>query len=262
MIFDDARGLIGGQLVKVAGATAGQITNVTVTPDFKAKIEGTIDSKFMPLHRDATCTIRPEGLIAENYVDCNPGTLGSPALQSRTASRRRSGHPDHRASQPPRPVQHLQPADPSAVHRDHRRAGHRHRRRGADFNDILRRANPTLAEARKVIGILGSQQQQLAQAVDATSTIATQAAGHTASLQHFLDQAARLTTLTADHSGNSVSRSPGCPSCWTSPSHRSPSSTPWPSRAHRWSRNCTGRCRRCSRSSTISARSPPPPVRR
>ena len=41
----------------------------------------------MPFHQDATCTIRPEGLIAENYVDCDPGTPGSPPLQGS------GGHP-------------------------------------------------------------------------------------------------------------------------------------------------------------------------
>src|SRR5581483_1584015 len=65
VIFDDARGLVSGQLVKVAGATAGSISNVTVTADFKARIEATIERRFVPLHQDATCTIRPEGLIAE-----------------------------------------------------------------------------------------------------------------------------------------------------------------------------------------------------
>ncbi|HSO99357.1 MAG TPA: MlaD family protein, partial [Solirubrobacteraceae bacterium] len=82
VIFNDARGLIAGQLIKVAGARAGQIEDVVVTPDFKARVEGTIDSRFLPLRQDATCTIRPEGLIAENYVDCDPGTLGSPPLRA------------------------------------------------------------------------------------------------------------------------------------------------------------------------------------
>ena len=59
VIFDDARGLIGGQVVKIAGAKAGTIENVTVTSNFKARIEATIDSQFMPFHQDATCTIRP-----------------------------------------------------------------------------------------------------------------------------------------------------------------------------------------------------------
>ena len=94
VIFDDARGLVGGQLVKVAGAQAGSIQSVTVlscssapalcngaTTGFKAKIEATIDSKFTPFRSNATCTIRPQGLIAENYVECDPGSPPAPVLR-------------------------------------------------------------------------------------------------------------------------------------------------------------------------------------
>ncbi|MGH2870239.1 MAG: MlaD family protein [Solirubrobacteraceae bacterium] len=56
VIFDDARGLVAGQLVKVAGAQAGTIQSVTVTPGFKARIEATVDSTFMPFHEDALCS--------------------------------------------------------------------------------------------------------------------------------------------------------------------------------------------------------------
>lgn len=81
VIFDDARGLVAGQLVKIAGARAGTISDVRLTPGFKARIEATVQARFMPFHRDASCTIRPEGLIAENYLECDPGTRGSPPLR-------------------------------------------------------------------------------------------------------------------------------------------------------------------------------------
>ena len=48
--------------------------------------------------------------------------------------------------------------------------------RGQDFNDVLRRANPALALARQAIGILTTQKAQLATLVDATNTVATEAA--------------------------------------------------------------------------------------
>src|SRR5205807_8100583 len=73
-IFDDARGLIPGQLVKVAGARVGTIEGVSLTPDFKARVEMRVDGRFAPFRSDASCTIRPEGLLAENYVNCDPGT--------------------------------------------------------------------------------------------------------------------------------------------------------------------------------------------
>jgi ABC-type transporter Mla subunit MlaD len=207
VIFDDARGLVGGQLVKVAGARAGTIENVTVTPHFKARVEATIDSRFMPFHEDATCTIRPEGLIAENYIDCDPGTANSPVLASR------GGRP------PTVPVTHT--TEPvslldlfnifNAPTRERltllvNELGIATAGRGADLNDILRRANPALALARQAIGILARQKAQLATIVDATSAIAAEGAGHTANLQRFLDSAAALTSITASHSSN-ISRS-------------------------------------------------------
>jgi ABC-type transporter Mla subunit MlaD len=207
VIFDDARGLIGGQLVKVAGARAGTIQNVTVTPRFKARVEATIDSRFVPFHQDATCTIRPEGLIAENYIDCDPGTADSPVLRSV-------------GGQPPTvPVTHT--TEPvslldlfnifNAPTRERftvlvNELGIGTAGRGQDINDILRRANPTLALARRVIGILARQKAQLATIVDATSAIAAEGASHTANLQRFLDSAAALTSITASHSSN-ISRS-------------------------------------------------------
>ncbi len=210
VIFDDARGLIPGQLVKVAGAKAGEIENVTVTKDFKARIVGSIESKFMPFHQDATCTIRPEGLIAENYVECDPGTLGSPVLK---------GNP------PTVPVTHT--TEPVALTdlfnifnlptRERFQVlidelGIGTAGRGDDFNAILRRANPALGLADRTISILDRQKTQLAQIIDATNTIAAQGAGHTAALQSFVDQASALSTQTAAHAGaisQTIARLPG-----------------------------------------------------
>ncbi len=200
VIFDDARGLIGGQLVKVAGAQAGTIQNVVVTPDFKARVEATVGSRFMPFHQDATCTIRPEGLIAENYVDCDPGTANSPSLKA-------SG--DHPPTVPvtrtTEPVGLLDLFNMFNLPTRERfqaivdELGIGTAGRGNDFNDVLRRANPTLALARQAISILDRQRSQLATIVDATNTIAHEGATHTANVQRFLDQASSLSTLTAAH---------------------------------------------------------------
>ncbi len=213
VIFDDARGLIPGQLVKVAGATAGTITSVTVTPGFKARIVGTIDSRFMPFRQDATCSIRPEGLIAENYVDCDPGTLGSPVLRGVG-----NNPPTVPVSHTTEPVSLLDLFNMFNVPTQQRfqlivnELGIGTAGRGDDFNSILLRANPTLALAREVISILDRQRNQLASIVDDTNTIARQAAGHTAALQRFLDRSASLTSLTAAHKDSlsqAVARLPG-----------------------------------------------------
>jgi phospholipid/cholesterol/gamma-HCH transport system substrate-binding protein len=213
VIFDDARGLIGGQLVKVAGANAGTIENVTLTPDFKARIEATIDSKFIPFHQNATCIIRPQGLIAENYVDCDPGNANSPVLQAT------GGHPPTVPVQnTTEPVSLLDLFNMFNLPTRQRfmviinELGIGTSGRGQDFNDVLRRANPALGLARQAIGILTRQKAQLATLIDTTNTIAAEAAGHTGSLQSFLDHAGGLATLTAAHRDRlsaAINRLPG-----------------------------------------------------
>jgi ABC-type transporter Mla subunit MlaD len=213
VLFDDARGLIAGQLFKIAGAPAGTISDVTVTPDVKARIEATVDSRFTPFRQNASCSIRPSGLIAENYVDCDPGTPSSPPLKAS------GGYP------PTVPVAHtsepvslldlfnifnLPTRERFAVLINELGIGTAGE--GQNFNDILRRANPALASARRAISILQRQSTQLATFVDATNTIAAQAANHTVDLQNFLDRAAALATTTARHGANlslAINRLPG-----------------------------------------------------
>lgn len=200
VIFDDARGLVAGQLVKIAGAQAGTIDDVTLTADFKARIEATVDSRFLPLHRDATCTIRPEGLIGENYVECDPGTAGSTPLPTRDGR-----PPTVPVTRTTEPVGLLDVFDIFNEPTRERltvllnELGIATSARGPEINDILRRANPSLALARRVIAILQQQRGQLATAVDATDTIVANGAGHTSDVQQFLDRAAALTSLTAAH---------------------------------------------------------------
>jgi ABC-type transporter Mla subunit MlaD len=213
VIFDDARGLVAGQLVKVAGANAGTIENVVVTPDFKARIEATIDSRFMPFRRDATCAIRPQGLIAENYVDCDPGTAGSPPLPAR------GGHPPTvPVARTTEPVSLLDLFNTFNLPTRQRlmvvvdELGIGTSGRGQDLNQILLRANPTLSLARQAIGILARQRAELQTLVGATDRLAADGAAHTATLQRFLDEAAALTALTASHSSSisrAVARLPG-----------------------------------------------------
>ena len=213
VIFDDARGLIGGQLVKVAGAQAGTINNVVVTSDFKARIEASIESQFMPFRTNATCTIRPEGLIAENYIDCNPGSPPAPILKGENGF-----PPTVPVQNTSEPVSLLDLFNIFNVPTRERFAaliselGIGTAGEGQNFNDILRRANPALTLARQVIGILVRQKAQLATIIDATNTIASDAAGHTADVQNFLDRASALSTLTASHSSNlalAINRLPG-----------------------------------------------------
>lgn len=212
-IFDDARGLVAGQVVKIAGARAGTIENVIVTPDFKARIEASVERRFMPFHQDASCTIRPEALVAENYLECDPGSASSPPLT------RSGAHPptvplDHTTE----PVSLTDLFNTFNLPTRERLAvilgelGIATAGRGQDINQILLRANPTLALARQAIAILTRQRAQLQTIIDSSATLTADGAAHTAQLQRFLASAAALSAQAAQHRGalaQSVARLPG-----------------------------------------------------
>jgi virulence factor Mce-like protein len=200
VVFDDAHGLIKGQLLEIAGARAGKITDVKVTPDFKARIQMTVQSQYAPFKQDATCTIRPQGLIAENYVDCDPGKPDSPALKSQDGEA------------PTVPVDHTTAPVPVTDLFDIWNAPTTARLsllinelgigaagRGQDFNDVLRRTNPSLALARKVINVLDRQRNDLASILDNADSVVGKLADRGQTFQQFVDAADQTTSITASH---------------------------------------------------------------
>ena len=212
-IFDSAKGIIPGELVKIAGARVGTVSDVTLTPDFKARIEMSVDGRFAPFRTDAACAIKPEGLISENFVDCDPGTIAAPPLQ-------RIG-----GQAPTVPLAHN--SDPVSLTdlfeiwntptRDRLRVllnelGAGFAGRGSDLNDLLHRANPALALARRAIDIVDRQRAQLEQLVTSTDPIVAALARNSPSIQHFITSAASVSQITAAHSGSfaaAIHRLPG-----------------------------------------------------
>src|SRR5215212_6191016 len=80
-IFDNAAYAVPGEELRVAGERVGKIESLDVAYERKAAITMTVDEPgFSPFHKDAHCTIRPQSLIGEKYVECSPGTAGSPEL--------------------------------------------------------------------------------------------------------------------------------------------------------------------------------------
>ncbi len=201
-IFDDARGIVPGQLLKIAGANAGSIVRVTITPTFRARIEMTVSRRFAPFRADAHCTIRPQGLIAENYVDCNPGLPSAPPLKAQGERL-----PTVPVSQTTEPVGLLDLFDIANLPTAQRfsilvnELGIGLSGNGQNLNRLILRAVPALGAARRVLSIIHQQRAQLATAIDASNSLVAQLAAHTPALSGFVAQAARLAQTTAAHSG-------------------------------------------------------------
>jgi ABC-type transporter Mla subunit MlaD len=202
VIFDDARGLITGQQVKIAGAEAGTINNVVVTANDKARVEASISGPFR-FHTNATCIIRPNGLIAENYLDCDPGTTSKPLLAAK------GGYPPTvPVAHTSEPVSLLDLFDIFNLPTRERfqvlidELGIATAGNGNEINAILQRANPTLQAAQRVITVLDGQTSEIRTAIDETDAFAAVGATHTAAVRAFINQASGLTKLTSDHSSS------------------------------------------------------------
>lgn len=163
-IFDDVASAVPGEDVKIAGAKVGTIDSMDVTPEKKAAVVLSIsDSGFTPFHLNAHCTVRPQSLIGEKYVECDPGSAPSPKLRQ---------IPDGR----PGEGQFLLPLrDTSApvdidLVNDILRLPFRQRfsillselgtglaGRGADLNAVIRRANPALRQTDLVLKQLADE---------------------------------------------------------------------------------------------------------
>lgn len=202
-VFDTAKGIIPGQLVKIAGARVGRIRDVTLTGDYKARIHLEVERRFAPFRADARCSIQPEGLLAENFVQCDPGSPAAPVLRGRGDTA------------PTVPVRRT--TTPVSLNdlfeiwnvptRERLRVlvselGISVAGRGEDLNQVLRRTNPALDQARRALAILDRQRAQLAGAVTSTDRVVAELAARSDRVQAFVDAAARVTAQTAAHSGS------------------------------------------------------------
>jgi ABC-type transporter Mla subunit MlaD len=204
-IFDDASFAVPGEQVRVAGAPVGSIASLDVCvaqtapcrPGTLNKAEVTLeinDSRFAAFHANATCAIRPQSLIGEMYVDCNPGTAAAPALQK---IRSGPGKGDYYL-----PVaQTSSPVDFDIVQDIYQEPvaqrlaiilnelGTGLAARGSDLNAVIHRADPALGNTDQVLKILAGQNRALAKLATDSATVLGPLARQRNALAGFITQA-------------------------------------------------------------------------
>lgn len=198
-IFDTAKGIIPGQVVKVAGARVGSIEDVVLTEDYKARVVMSVPRQFS-FRADASCNIQPEGLISENFVQCDPGTPSEDELAGEPA--------------PTVPVERT--AVPVSItdlfkifQADVRQrftvammaVGGGLAARGSDLNEIILRSNPTLAAVRRLTNDLAAQKEQISAAVRDTDALVAELAGRKDQVTEFVEQAERVSAQAAAQRG-------------------------------------------------------------
>ncbi len=213
-IFDDAGNIISGEDVKIDGVKVGSVGSVTPTAQAQAAVVIHIENTgFQDFRSDASCTVRPQALIGEKYVDCLPtqsrveGTPLPPPLKK--IGKGQEGEGEYLL-----PVQNTHsPVDVDLLG-DISRLPERERLtiiinelgaglagRGSDLSAVVRRANPALQELDRVLAILAGENHVLAKlAVDSDKALAPFAKVR-AQVADFLEKSNKVAQATAAHRG-------------------------------------------------------------
>jgi ABC-type transporter Mla subunit MlaD len=211
-IFDNAGFAVSGEDVRISGAPVGSIQSLDVTKQNQAAVTLAITNPaFTPFHRNATCAIRPQSLIGERYVDCEPGRSSTPALTKIT---RGPGSGSYYL-----PVTRTSSPIDSDIVQDIYQEPIRERfalilnelgtglaARGSDLNAVIHRADPALGDTDKVIQILAKQNRQLAQLSSDSNRVLTPLAKVKGAIADFVVQANTTSEASAARAAD-ISRS-------------------------------------------------------
>jgi phospholipid/cholesterol/gamma-HCH transport system substrate-binding protein len=150
--------------VKIGGVLVGTTGTPTVDPDRKvAMVPMNLDQKALPLHADATATIRQLSLIGEKFVDLNPGTPSAPVLEpGQTLSVKQTSFAEDYQNI----VQALNDPTAAGLSSLLRTLGGGVANRGQNVQDIIHGLKPAFGDTAALAGSLGRQNQLLGQVID------------------------------------------------------------------------------------------------
>lgn len=200
VVFDSARGVSPGSAVKVAGARVGRVTAVELTERHRALLTLEIDPAIGPLRRDATCGIRPEGLIGERFVACEPGRRAAGLLREGP-----SGRPRVLVTATSRVLDLADLLNLWSLPTGERarvllnQMGLGLAARGGDLRAIVERAHPTLRETRRLLAVVDGQRADLRRTVERTSRVAATLADRRTDLGRLTRDGALLAARVGRH---------------------------------------------------------------
>ncbi len=210
VIFDNAFSIIEGEDVRVSGVNVGKIDKLEVTRDNKAAaVLDITDKNFHDFRQDAKCTIRPQSLIGEKYVECTlteqrtPGSAAPPELRTIPEGEAGAGQrllPVERTSKPVdtdliNNIMRLPQRQRLAIIINELGAGLAGRSK--DLNETIRRANPALQATNEVLKILAEQNDVLARLADDSDRVLGPLARDRRQVADFIVQANTVSRATA-----------------------------------------------------------------
>ncbi len=212
IVFDNAFGLVTGGDFRVGGVRAGETSDFDVKTSRngppKAVVTATVSEEGVPAFRtDATCAVKPQSLIGEYFVDCQPGTAR-----------------ERLADDAAIPVTQTEGTIPLDLIQNVLRRPVRERLRvlvaglgtglagrSDDLQAVLRRLHPGMRETSKVLRILGDESDTIQHFIADADTVFTELAGSRRDARRFVTEGADLAETVAsrrDALRESVRRTP------------------------------------------------------
>jgi virulence factor Mce-like protein len=207
IMLDNAFGLTSGADFKVAGVPAGTIKSIELPPgcvsgdpaQCRALVTVQLNSSsFGPFRSDAFCQSRPQSLIGEYFVDCEPGHTGTVLKPGATI-----------------PVTHTESTIPADLLQNVMRMPYRERLtliinelgaavagRSGDLQAALRRAVPALTETDNLLNLLANDSHTLQALTANSNSVITALANNSANVQRFIVEANKTATATASQDAN------------------------------------------------------------
>ena len=195
--FDNAFGLVEGGDLKVAGVRAGQTTGFRVNegadrPTALVEVEIT-EPGFADFREDARCRIRPQSLIGEYFVDCQPGQAAKRLPEGATL-----------------PVEQNEGTIPADLVNNVLRRPYRERLRlilaelgtglagrPEDLNEAIRRAHPGLRETNQTLRILAEQNRVIEQFLRDSDTVLVDLEERKEDVARWVEEAGETSELSA-----------------------------------------------------------------
>ena len=196
VVFDNAFGLTPGVDLKVAGVRAGSVDKLDVerkTGRALVSIKVT-EPGFTRFRSDVFCQIRPQSLIGEYFMDCQPGTRGKELRSGAVIPVERT-----ETTIPPDLVQ-------SVLRKPYRERfalifnelGGAFAGRGPEVNETIRRAIPALTQTQRVLKMLADNRAELQSLTRASATVLSELSDRRTDVSAFITEAGDAASASAE----------------------------------------------------------------
>jgi ABC-type transporter Mla subunit MlaD len=192
----NAFGLVKGSELRVSGVKAGTITDLGITPQKTALVTFTVGSGFPQFKADASCASQPQSLIAEYFLDCDPGTSTQPLTGPIPAARNKT------TVQPDLAQNTLREPFKERLQLLINEFGTALDGNSENLNAAIRAGAPALQQLKQVLNILGQQNRTIADLNTNADTIFQQLAQRKEDVVHFIDNAGRTAAISAERSND------------------------------------------------------------